>query len=176
MKRAIQLALVAAFLTLVAGNVKADPILLSYTLTGPDTASFELPEFPVVADSLSQFGFTVDPINLVVNGTPTTEQLFFYSATPFFLGVPIPGPAGGLAGVIFPSLSGDQLYTGDESAPQMLAGIFSLTDFNTQTESYTLTVTPVSTPESSTLVLFGTGLIALAFMRKRRMATANFTA
>jgi hypothetical protein len=178
MKRAIQLALVAAFLTLIAGSVKADPIMLSYTLTGPDTASFELPEFPVIApfDSLSGFGFATDFINVTVDGVSTLDSIFFFSATPVLGGVPIPGPAGGLSGFVVPNLAGPQLYSGSEATPELLTGTFTLTDFMTGTETYTLKVVPVAAPESGTLVLFGIGLAGLALMRKRRLATANFTA
>ncbi len=178
MKRAIQLALVAAFLTLIAGNVKADPIMLSYTLTGPDTASFELPEFPVITpfNSLPGFGFGTDFVNVTVDGVSTVDSIFFFSGTPVLFGDPIPGPAGGLSGFVVPNLVGPQLYTGGETTPELLTGTFSLTDFMTGTEAYTLVVAPVATPESSTLILFGIGLAGLALMRKRRMATANFTA
>ncbi len=126
-------------------------------------------------DSLLDFGFFANPTNLVVDGASVDEQLLFYSATPILDGEPIPGPAGGLGGFVFPVLAGPQLYSGDEGSPTMLTGTFTLTDFMTGTETYTLVVAPVSTPESGTLVLFGIGLAGLALMRKRRMATANFT-
>jgi hypothetical protein len=178
MKRAIQLTLVAAFLTLIAGNIKADPIMLSYTLTGPDTASFELPEFPVISafNSLPGFGFSTDFVDVTVDGVSTMDSIFFFSGTPELGGVPITGLAGGLGGFVVPVLAGPQLYEGGEVTPELLTGVFTLTDFMTGTETYTLTVAPVTTPESSTLVLFGIGLIGLALMQKRRMATANFTA
>jgi hypothetical protein len=174
MKRAIQLALAAAFLTLIAGTVKADPVLLSYTLMGPGTkVTFDLPELPTSITPLDGIAFYVQPTNLVIDGASSSDLLVFYTTDDSWGGAfddvsDTPG---------FPGLMGDQLYTNGEETPQMLTGLFSLTDYATGTEAFSLDVTPVvSAPESSTLVLFGTGLIALALMRKRRMATAKFTA
>jgi|HubBroStandDraft_6_1064221.scaffolds.fasta_scaffold336921_1 hypothetical protein len=174
MKRAIQLALVAAFFTLIAGNLKADPVLLSYTLTGPDTkVTFDLPEFPTSIAPLDGVAFYVQPTNLMIDGASSSDMLIFYTSADFWGGAfddvnDTPG---------FPGLMGDQLYKNGEENPQMLTGPFSLTDFETGTEAFSLEVTPVvSAPESSTSVLFGIGLIGLALVRKRRLAVANFTA
>jgi hypothetical protein len=173
MKWAIQFTLVAAFLALIAGNLKADPVLLSYKLTGPGTiVTFDLPELPTSIAPLDDVAFYVQPTNLVIDGASSSDLLIFYTTDNFWGGAfddvsDTPG---------FPGLMGDQLYTNGEETPEMLTGSFSLTDFATGTEAFSLDVTPVSSPESSTLVLFGVGLIALAVMRKRRMATANFSA
>jgi PEP-CTERM motif len=174
MKRAIQLTLVAAFLTLIAGNVRADSVLLSYTLTGPGTnVTFDLPEFPTSITPLDGIAFYVQPTNLMIDGKSSSDLLVFYTSDDFWGGAfddvnDTPG---------FPGLMGDQLYKNGEENPQMVTGPFSLTDYATGTEAFSLEVTPVvSAPESSTMVLFGIGLIALGLMRKRRMATANFSA
>jgi len=173
MIKGIRYAFLALVLAIAAGSAKADSTLLSYTLTGPDTASFTLAVNPTVADSLNQFGFDLTPTNLVVDGVHVSDLLFFYSGDPMFLGVPVPGPAGGLSGFIFPSLVGPQLYSGPESAPTMLTGTFALTDFDTGTEKYTLVVAPVSTPEPATLALFGVGLLGMAIFYRRRTAFNN---
>ena len=79
------------------------------------------------------------------------------------------------------NLVGDQLYASAdgnpldaETDPKMLLGSFTLfpcldllCDSGIGTTPYTLDVTPVSTPEPSTLLLFGLGLSGLALLRKR---------
>ena len=174
MIKGIRYAFLALVLAIAAGSAKADSTLLSYTLTGPDTASFTLAVNPAPADSLNQFGFDVTPSNLVVDGVNVSDLLFFYNASPSIGGVPIPGLSGGISGLFFfPGLAGPQLYSGSESAPTMLTGTFSLTDFDTGTEKYTLVVAPVSTPEPATLALFGVGLLGMAIFYRRRTAFNN---
>src|SRR5579871_2502181 len=99
MKWAIRWAVLGAILALVP-MAKADSTDLSFVLSGPTTASFDLPENPTVLASLTQFGFMVQPTDLIVNGTATTDLLFFYSATPMLDGSPITGLSGGVAGFL----------------------------------------------------------------------------
>jgi hypothetical protein len=111
------------------------------------------------------FGFVVQPTNLTVNGAAApTDFLAFYNAT----------ASGGVA--IFASAfsmpiyaSGPQIYGGDEKAPTLAPGTFSLADGKAATPvigTYTLTIKDlsnpnVSTPEPSVTILLAIGLLAV---------------
>jgi hypothetical protein len=184
MKRAIQFGALAAFVIMLAGTVKADPVIYSYTLMGPSTdVTFDVAEFP--ANDPSQpvpfpgtegSGFFVTPTNLVINGSGSSDVVEFFNSS----------NGGGLEdnpplATDTPAfnLVGPQLYTGDEAGTdptnplQMSLGMFTL--FSCEdlacdtvgTTPYTLSVAEVSTPEPATLLLFGTGLMGLILMRKR---------
>jgi PEP-CTERM motif-containing protein len=168
MKYRIPAALVfASFLLLSVRTVRADSTpLLAYTLTGPVNASFELPvNFTVDADSYDLgVGFYVTPLDLTINGSLASgDFLIFYSST-------MDGAFGDWDGLF--SLTGPQLYSGPESAPSMsdIPGNIALADFFTGAGGYTLTVTPVSTPEPATIVLMGSGLLSL-FLKRRPKVT-----
>jgi hypothetical protein len=64
------------------------------------------------------------------------------------------------------------LYSGPESNPTMLplSGPITLTDFDTGTETYTLTVSSVTAPEPTSLLLLASGIVGLCLMRKFRTA------
>jgi PEP-CTERM motif len=167
MKYRISAALVLVlFLLLSVGTVRADSTSsIAYTLTGPVDATFELPtNFTVPAGNFSLgVGFFVTPLDLMINGSPATgDFLVFYSSS-------MDGAFGDIDGLF--SLTGPQLYTGLESAPSMtdIPGNIALSDFFTGTPGYTLTMTPVSTPEPASLLLMGAGLSSLFLMRRRKV-------
>ena len=64
-----------------AVGAKADT-LLSFDLTGPVTATFELYAHPLISpgDADPGGGFTVDPIDLKINGVASNDFLAFYSS------------------------------------------------------------------------------------------------
>jgi len=77
---------------------------------------------------------------------------------------------GGLNSVFscLPDLIGPQLYTGSESDPTFLTGVFELFDINTGVE-YTLTAceTPAM-PEPSTVLMLVSGLALVGLGYRRR--------
>lgn len=168
MKIRIPAALVfALFLLLSAGRVRADGNqVLAYTLTGPVNATFELPvNFTVGAGNYySGEVFIVTPTDLLINGAPAPsgDSLIFYNSS--------------MDGAFADwddnfSLTGPQLYTGPENAPTLsyIPGNIPLVDFFTGAD-YNLTIAPVSTPEPSSLLLMGAGLLSLFLMRRNKVA------
>jgi hypothetical protein len=154
----------SSVLFLTAGMASADS-LITYQFTGGGiTASFELPVNPTVLEFTPGTNFQVMPIDLLINGAPSSDKLSFFSA----------GKEGGgfeaICGLTCSdiNLAGPQLYSGPEGSPTMLgvvAGGVALTDFMTGAPAGSLTTpgTPgsVSTPEPSATVLLGIGLLAV---------------
>jgi hypothetical protein len=159
------LVLLCAVLFIGAGVASADT--LQFVLAGPTTATFDLPSSPTIMTGNSDvgFGFTITPINLVVNGMAApTDFLGFFNADP--------AAGGGVA--IFASSSnmvayafGPQIYSGPETNPTFAPGVFSLADALADTPvlgQYALTITDlttVSTPEPSVTILLAIGLVAV---------------
>lgn len=162
MKFRISAAVMFAFLLLLsAGTVRADGTgLLSYTLTGPTDASFELPSSPTPFSSNPLFGFFVTPLDFMINGAPAPSGDFVEFVT----------SSGGGGFLDFDGLfstMGPVLYSGPVNAPTMtLFSELPLIDFNTGLQDYTLTVKAVSSPEPSSLFLMGVGLLSFFFLRR----------
>jgi hypothetical protein len=155
----------SALLLLTAGMASADT-LISYSFTGG--TSFELPVNPVPTVFNLGFDFQVTPINLIINGAPSSDFLVFYSADP------ITGGGGGFGAFSCGDVScqaisvvGPQLYSGPESSPTMLGlgdtGVALLDPISGATLMISTPGTPsaVSTPEPSVTVLLGVGLLAV---------------
>jgi hypothetical protein len=159
----------ALFLLLSAGKASADGVpVLAYTLTGPVDATFALPVNFTVSDNNSDLGvaFLVEPIAFLINGAPAPsgDFLVFYSS-------PMSGAFADLNDNF--SLIGPQLYTGPENAPTMsdISGNITLVDYFTGA-GYTLTITPVPTPEPSSLLLMAAGLLSLFLMRRNKVVSS----
>lgn len=171
MKHTLKLvAILAFFICFSAGAVRADGTPeLSYVLTGPVSATFLLPVNPTVdpGNSDGDFAFETTPINLVVNGVSITgDDVNFYNGN----------DNGGLSdedgyfNLMNPNGVTTGLFTLPTTAPTMLAypnGI-PLLDFMSFDDGYTLTVTQVTAPEPSTLLLAGVGMLLLLLVRKYR--------
>ncbi len=154
------LLLVFGLVFLGAGAASADtlPTPLLFDLTGPVTATFELPagqlSIPPSQVNLG-FGFVIIPWNLTINGAPSSDFLAFYNGA--FDGAFWAFSSGSSADV---ALSGAQLYAGPENTPTFSPGTFSLAGVDGG--NYTLTITTVSpTPEPSGLLLLAAGLSAM---------------
>jgi hypothetical protein len=161
MKAALKFAaMLAVFLFLSALPANADSSgTMTYTLSGPTTASFTIAmsSGPSWSDGVA---FTMEPVDLTVDGTSMTDTIVFFSSADL----------GGLNSVFscLPDLIGPQLYTGSESDPTFLTGVFELFDISTGVE-YTLTAceTPAM-PEPSTVLMLVSGLALVGLGFKRR--------
>jgi hypothetical protein len=171
----------SALLLLTAGVASADS-LISYQFTGG--TSFELPVNPVPTVFTLGFDFEVTPINLMINGAPSSDFLVFFN------GDPITGGGGGFGAFSCGDVScqdisvvGPQLYSGPESSPTMLGlgdtgvALMDPTSGTTSMISTPGTPSAISTPEPSVTVLLvigllAAGLVALGF-KPRLAVTPN---
>jgi len=161
MLRAAVLVAIAASTSLIA---KADT--LDFTITGHGTdITFSLPSNPTLSGSLAGQDFQLNNVTLDVNGTDVVgDDLEFFTTS----------QGGGLAdvdGLLGEEwvllnqfgLYGAQLFSGGVSDPTFLTGDFTLESHLTDWD-YSLEITDVSptvTPEPTSLLLLGTGLLAL---------------
>lgn len=168
MKMITRFLTLAALLLLSVVTVKADSgQSVSYTLTGATDATFTVSmdssTSPSPEVSGQNYFFMVQPTDLIVDGVSTIDSVVFFSSSDL----------GGLNSVFdaLPDLGGPQLYSGDESDPTLLTGVFCLYDLDTGA-SYTLTanaVTP-SVPEPTTVLMLVAGLFVVGMGLKRRSA------
>jgi len=156
---------------------------VQFSLTGPVDATAVVFADPAPAGEITSSdvggGFTLTPISLIVGGVslPVGSSFSEYSLNFYNLA----GLGGGFSattndGAIDAfSTFGPQLYTGPENDPSFAsligAGSISLGDFDTGTAgAYSLTVTevtPVGTPEPSTLLLLAGALLPLGLLAKK---------
>ncbi len=146
--------------------IDSNPTPITYT-TGQ---SFEIPFT----------SFTYDLNGVQVATTPSAIYFYENNNTSLFGLYQVEfGPQNSLSAVF--SLEGSAAYSGPESSPTMLTGVYTLVAGNypngslfNSTSGYdnlsgTVSIEP--TPEPSSLVLLGTGLIgALEFLRRKRAA------
>jgi hypothetical protein len=179
MRRVLRSAAVVAVFAFISVSVaKADGSPeLYYSLTGPGgaTASFYLPVNPVVAAENVDpgFGFQVTPIDLMVDGSGDPGgYVMFYDITQ---GGGLSIDQGDVFDLINPDGSNISLFTsGSEATPTMIdvAGNIPLQDYMSGDGGYTLTIASVATPEPTSVLLLGAGMVALLFA-KRRLAAAQ---
>jgi len=158
--------------TLVAatGLILAPPaqaVMHQFDITGDYTASFQLDSDPspdAVEDGVGFVLWDVDGFSDAVLGV--ADVTFYNTAIGGGMGI-----VDHYGGSILFVTDGPQLYTGPESAPTLLTGIFALTEFG-GAGTYTLTVSSleaaVPEPASWAMMIAGFGLVGGAMRRGQR--------
>jgi hypothetical protein len=98
------------------GGARAADVV--FTITGGDaTATFELPLSPTLDVTVAPFFFGILSVPAVVGGSPVTLPGLYFFSTEL-------GETGGFFAEGFFSFSGPQFYTGSESNPTFLTGVY----------------------------------------------------
>jgi hypothetical protein len=163
MKATLKLAAaLTALLFLSALPAKADSSseTMTYTISGPTTASFTISISSGPSWSDDGTAFTMDPISLTVDGSSMTDTIVFFNSSDL----------GGLNSIFsyLPDLMGAQLYTGSESDPTFLAGVFELQDMDTGAWYRVTACETPAMPEPSTMLMLVSGLALVGLGFKRR--------
>jgi hypothetical protein len=148
-------ALLATFILLAVLPAHADSgDTYSFTLSGPLSASWTMSENPTPMFSEDGTVFAVQSTDLVVDGLSVSDILCFFNES----------DSGGLnSAVVLPDFFGPQVYSGDESNPTFLTGVYYLSMDDGQQETLCIT----QTPEPTTILLLFSGVALLGLKRKR---------
>jgi hypothetical protein len=150
----------------MAGFISA-PVALadSFSLTDViTTITFTLPASPTPSFFQAGGSFEIDGVSLQINGASDTANLFFYSA-PSLGGLAITDANGTLL-----NQQGGVVYSGTEASPTFFTGVYLFNNLALPDNSnpiyagnFAMTVTPpLPTPEPSSILLVGLGLIGLS--------------
>lgn len=130
----------------------------NFTITnGTHTLSFSLPSSPLHIDgSYPDNFFVINAIPAIYDGVPVTDEFFgCYTAD----------AGGGFLDGFFGQPFGGQYFTGDVLSPTFLPGVY---DYLDEAGNPMGTITISATPEPSSLILLGSGILGVAGFSRRR--------
>lgn len=157
--RTVAVSLVIPVLGAVA---HASTLMYDFTATGTrfGNISFSLPASPT-PDSFNKRSFELNSVPLLVDGESVMEDIRFFTR---------PGGGGARGGRV--RAEGPQLFTGPTSSPTFLTGNFRIRNFFLNISDPSPTTDPGSSPvpEPSSLFLFGTGLLGVCGLIKKKMS------
>lgn len=153
------------------------------TITGTNTITFNVAASPTPSFYTPDGGFTLDNIAVTENGVTSNEEVLFFedgiaigstasvSFDWIFMNINLTGAIASDLSDVPGSFFSAPLYSGGESTPTLLPGTYDLSDnLGNGDLSLTIAADVAATPEPSSLLLLGTGVLGAAGILKRRFA------
>jgi PEP-CTERM motif-containing protein len=155
---------VVSLLAVCPLTAHADTFAVTYT-NGGLNFTFDIPSSPTPSNFVTGEGFEVDNLTAIGSFGTETIDVAFYDAD----GSVHDGGFGWSTFGVVDILTGPQMFTGPDSAPTLLIGVYNLTAQN-ETATLKIAELPPSVPEPSTFALFGTGILGLAGMARHKFS------